>query len=174
MCTVSSIICTSSLLSCIWGMFIVTTTLQFFIYFSALNFNWYSVVCRMCFLGISHTSFHLWSLKEGNKQYNCTLIKLVLSKIKIGRKTEGTRKTDTQATSRSHKVLERYVVGFTQSVHQGMRIRRGVSQVLAGRTSILLMSLYQSWCVLSPRQQKAFHLSDSRHDPEEGAAPGCP
>jgi hypothetical protein len=59
------------------------------------------------------------------------LIKLVLPKTKIGRNTEGTRNTDTQATSRSHKLLERYIVGFTQSVHQGMRMRR-VCQSSAG------------------------------------------
>ena len=92
---------------------------------------------------LTYRSIYDASKKETNN-INVSLIKLVLPKIKFGRQTEGTRNTDTEATSRSHKLLERYIVGLMQSVHQGMRICRGVSQVLAGRTSILLMSLYQS------------------------------
>jgi hypothetical protein len=84
------------------------------------------------------------SRMEKKYRTNLSLIKLVLQKIKNGRKKEGTRKTDTETTSRSRKLMWRYIVGLTQSVHQGMMTHRSVSQMLAGRTSILLVSLYQS------------------------------
>jgi hypothetical protein len=177
MCTKNGIISTQSALPCNWSSVHCNDNFAIFYLFSCSKF----VLTVSCVSNV--VLFHQYlsyivsfmtpqRMKKNN--INVSLIKLVLPKIKM----DATQKRLATRTHRHPADPTNYwsdiLLALLNLCIKAWGCAEGVSQVLAGRTSILLMSLYQSWYVLSPRQQKAFHLSDNRNNHEEGAASSCP
>lgn len=97
MCTVNSIICTSSLLSCNWGTVHSNKDFVIYLLFSRYKFLFIVSCASKVFPSVflKHNSIYDASKNE-TSSINVSLIKLVLPKITFGRKTEGTRNTDTE------------------------------------------------------------------------------